>query len=247
MPVCIDVDCTAAVRIRLTLMIDTHTRAQALMNRVRSIHLRTQTPQRQPRASGVGMAGFIPPVMDYFTAGFDYLAGNRYPEPVRQPTPPPAYEPLPPCAEGFTRSPQDGDVLVCPRCERELCVDDPTPANQITTENTSPNSKGKKAKTKEGEGREEVWVVKACGHVSALMLLSTARNVLGACAHCWQVYCGACARGRKRAPTTKLKGKTSPNGKGKEAVAATAPFSNCLIKGCDEKLSSKAHMIQLFL
>lgn len=136
------------------------------------MRLRTQTPHPPPppppqRAPGLGLAGFIAPMMDYGYSAFEFMTGNnRYPEPVRQPTPPPAYAALPLCAEGFTRSPEEGDVLVCPRCYRELCFNEPSPAAQAGSKKTY-LSPAKNVRTKEEDGRDEVWVVKACGHVSA--------------------------------------------------------------------------------
>lgn len=137
------------------------------------MHLRAQTPQPPlppQRERGLGLASFIQPALDYAAAAFPLRTAlgtpnSRYPEPDRRPAPPLAYSALEACADGFTRSPEEGDVLVCPRCDRELCVEEPTPAAQGSSKkNTS--SSAKAIKTKQEQGRDEVWIVKACGHVS---------------------------------------------------------------------------------
>lgn len=70
--------------------------------------------------------------LDFGATAFDLgLGGN--------PPPPPKYEPPPAAAKGFTRSPGEQDVVVCPNCGNELAV----------------NSDEKKA---------EVWIIKKCGH-----------------------------------------------------------------------------------
>ena len=56
-----------------------------------------------------------------------------------------AIAPLPPAPQGFTMSPEEGDVLTCPNCDEELCTGD------------KPQKK-------------QVWVIKACGHVRALFI-----------------------------------------------------------------------------
>lgn len=84
---------------------------------------------------------FVAPDIDFRFPGFamnmpnDDMIMDDQPE-----TPPPPYIPPPPAPEGFTRSPQDGDELICPNCEDELC-------------------KG------ESDEKRSVWIVKGCGHV----------------------------------------------------------------------------------
>lgn len=60
-------------------------------------------------------------------------------EPARPPTP--VYEAPPAAKPGFTRSPGKNEEIVCPNCGDELC-------------------------TGESEVKQQVWVVKSCGHVS---------------------------------------------------------------------------------
>lgn len=63
--------------------------------------------------------------------------------------PAPTYDPVTDARNGFTRSPGEDDVLVCPHCGHELC-------------------------SGESEEKQQAWVVKACGHVSAsLKILSS--------------------------------------------------------------------------
>ena len=78
-------------------------------------------------------------------AHLDYLApAFNLEQPTRRQTQPrlPTYEPPAPAQEGFTRTPNEDDVLVCPNCDDELGLGD-------------------------DEVKRQVWVVKACGHVCA--------------------------------------------------------------------------------
>lgn len=73
--------------------------------------------------------------LNFETVGFDL--GMMRDAPAR----PPAYEPPTQVPEGFTRSPKEDEVLVCPNCGDELC----------------------EGSTKQ---KRQIWVVKKCGHVS---------------------------------------------------------------------------------
>ena len=87
---------------------------------------------------GGGPAGIIADVMmDYDVTGFDMgmPGGNRPPTPK--------YSPPPDVQPGFTRSPGEDDIVVCPNCGDELAIGD-------------------------SEVKQEVWVIKSCGHVSLL-------------------------------------------------------------------------------
>jgi hypothetical protein len=67
---------------------------------------------------------------------------------------------VPPAAakDGFTRSPTEKDVVVCPSCEEELIHDkDP---DELALK------KGGKAPTRKEREEHPFWVVKNCGHVS---------------------------------------------------------------------------------
>ncbi|MCJ1463517.1 hypothetical protein MMC07_002125 [Pseudocyphellaria aurata] len=77
----------------------------------------------------------LPGNLDFIRQGFAM-------GPVQQPPPPPpTYDPPCPPRSGYSRSPKEDDILVCPNCEHELGVGD-------------------------GDVRKQVWVAKKCGHVS---------------------------------------------------------------------------------
>ena len=74
--------------------------------------------------------------LDFLHPGFNYDHPSHPQQQPRLPT----YDPPPPAQEGFTRSPEEEDVLICPNCDDELGVG-------------------------ENDMKRQVWVVKACGHV----------------------------------------------------------------------------------
>ena len=124
------------------------THLQAQINRFHSnIHRtaesirRTRTPVVPPRARGMVHVGFAPPgLLDFGVAAFDLGNGGQH-----RPAPVPTYSAPPDAPEGFTRSPQEEGELVCPNCEEELCVGG-------------------------DDQKKQVWIVKACGHVSSTLL-----------------------------------------------------------------------------
>jgi hypothetical protein len=73
---------------------------------------------------------------NYETVGFDLGIGDEVPQQTM-----PKFDPPPPAPKGFTRDPTEEDTIICPNCEEELAVG-------------------------EDEEKRQVWVVKACGHVS---------------------------------------------------------------------------------
>lgn len=85
----------------------------------------------------VGLDFNLPDQLDFETQGFR-MGDVAQPRP--QP-PPPTYDAPPKARAGFTRSPREDDVLVCPNCDSELGVG-------------------------RDEEKRQVWVVKKCGHVS---------------------------------------------------------------------------------
>jgi hypothetical protein len=134
----------------------THLRAQVArfndqVNRTAASLRRTHTPvlppRGAPRARGMVHVGFANPgLFNYDAVGFDMGM-----EPERAvPAPPPTYEAPPPAAEGFTRNPQAEGELVCPNCEEELCLGD-------------------------DDQKRQVWIVKACGHVSSSFCATSSR------------------------------------------------------------------------
>jgi len=151
-----------------------------------------------------------PAFMNYETVAFDYLRNG---DDVQLPAP--KFDPPPPAPEGFTRDPTEEDTIVCPNCEEELAVG-------------------------ESEEKRQVWVVKACGHVSYILSrLGVLRKVTD---KAYQVYCGTCMNNRKR--------KTTKGTKGKErADEAELPprFSTCQADNCDLRVSHKSDVMQIFL
>ena len=81
----------------------------------------------------------VPAHLNYFATAFDLEQPAR-----RQPQPRvPTYDPPAAAQEGYTRTPKEDDVLVCPNCDDELGLGD-------------------------DEVKRQVWVVKACGHVCSI-------------------------------------------------------------------------------
>ena len=117
---------------------------EATINRVMA-RIARREPTLPPRARrGHIHVGFMPPNFDYGAAAFDL--GFADPE-DEQPAPPPTYEAPSKAPDGFTRSPQEDDVLVCPNCGDELRCGD-------------------------SEVKKQVWIVKHCGHVRCALRLS---------------------------------------------------------------------------
>lgn len=90
------------------------------------------------------MAQAMPNVLNYQNAAF----ADRKPEHVAPPS----------AKHGFTRSPAEGDVLICPSCEEELVQN-----NEI--EEAVVKKSGKAPSRKDRE-EHPFWVLKECGHVS---------------------------------------------------------------------------------
>lgn len=96
-----------------------------------------QPPPRVRRGNQIRMGvAFVRPNLNFGMVGFDLGYERDRPEP-----PPPTYEAPPSAPEGFTRSPEETDVLVCPNCDSELCKGD-------------------------DDIKKQVWIAKSCGHVS---------------------------------------------------------------------------------
>ena len=77
----------------------------------------------------------LPHQLDFETQGFHM---GRTP---RSSVPPPTYDPPPAPRPGFTRTPKEEEILICPNCNEELGVG-------------------------EDELKRQVWLIKGCGHVS---------------------------------------------------------------------------------
>ncbi|KAJ4356808.1 uncharacterized protein N0V89_004845 [Didymosphaeria variabile] len=157
--------------------------------RVHPAQVRLEAGQRNTPARHIHV-GFIAPALNFGAVGFDMgFEGGPAQAP---PPPPPTYNAPALAPEGFTRSPQEEDVLLCPNCEDELCAGD-------------------------SDQKRQVWLVKGCGHV----------------------YCGECMMNRHI--------KKSAKGKEKQAPARTKPFKECVVEGCQKKVSPKNAVIQVFL
>jgi len=95
-------------------------------------HGTPQSPQSHIHAFFESV-GFEAPHMNFEAAAF----------PLNPEPPAPTYEKPSPPRDGFVRSPEEADVLICPNCSDELGAGD-------------------------DDQKRQVWVVKACGHVGAL-------------------------------------------------------------------------------
>lgn len=142
---------------------------QATINRVlhiaaRQRHSSNTPPQPPPRAARSHIFTrdeFTQPQMRYGEVGFDLGYSHNDP-----PSPDPTYKAPGKAPNGFTRSPQEEDSLICPNCEDELCIGD-------------------------GEQKRQVWLVKACGHVGFLCKCDWMQMLIRE-----QVYCGDCTANR---------------------------------------------------
>ena len=88
-------------------------------------------------------SNFTIPNLNYISQAFALQPDQEQEQPAED-----AITPLPPAPEGFTMSPEEGDVLTCPNCDEELCTGD------------KPQKK-------------QVWVIKACGHVRTSCSISS--------------------------------------------------------------------------
>ena len=86
-----------------------------------------------------GLDLVLPHHLDFETQGFRM---GRTPRPS---VPPPTYDPPPAPRQGFTRTPKEEEILICPNCSEELGLG-------------------------EDELKRQVWVIKSCGHVSCWIL-----------------------------------------------------------------------------
>lgn len=123
------------------------------------LHTNHPNPRHEMLLMHQGRDIILPGDLDFVTQGFQM--GDATP---RQPQPaPPTYDAPTPAREGFTRSPKEDDVLVCPNCEAELG-------------------------TGKDDSKRQVWVIKACGHVrESRPLQAIAANSLQVyCGECTQ-------------------------------------------------------------
>lgn len=89
----------------------------------------------------------------------DYAA-HAFARPRHQPKP--QHQPPPPAKPGFTRSPKEDDVAICPGCMKELVADK---GSEESVPVKKPNGKAPNKKDRE---EHHFWVVKECGHVRSI-------------------------------------------------------------------------------
>ncbi|KAL8656101.1 MAG: hypothetical protein Q9210_000486 [Variospora velana] len=106
------------------------------------LHSTHQPPPADMFLRHEGRDTIMPGDLDFITQGFHM---GDAPVSRQAQAPPPTYDAPPPPHAGFTRSPKEDDVLVCPNCEDELGLG-------------------------EDDVKRQVWAVKACGHVRLFSL-----------------------------------------------------------------------------
>lgn len=82
----------------------------------------------------------LPDQLNFYTQGFAMGPGGQAGGNVRARPPPPTYDAPSPPRAGYTRTPREEDILLCPNCEQELGIGDT-------------------------DLKKQVWVIKKCGHV----------------------------------------------------------------------------------
>lgn len=156
------------------------------------------------------LPGFDPPNINYELVGFQNQPSVNHGSSVKPPTPPPA-------REGFTRSLNEQQVLVCPNCDDELG-------------------------SGETDEKRSVWFVRGCGHVGCLIHYDSVffcildfinRHSDDLKTNIIQVYCGDCVSHRSVA---RKRGQRIGHGE---------PFKAC--KVCDRAVSSKTAFKQIFI
>ena len=100
------------------------------------LHTNHPNPRREMLLMHQSPDIILPGDLDFVTQGFQM--GDVTDR--QQPPPLPTYEAPSPAMQGFTRSPKEDDILVCPNCEEELG-------------------------TGKDDSKRQVWVIRACGHV----------------------------------------------------------------------------------
>ena len=132
-----------------------------------------------PRSGGMNVPTGMPVTLNYGMPAFDmgFEGANRPPTPKYSPPPEPE--------AGFTRSPEEYEVVVCPNCGDELAMGD-------------------------SDVKQEIWVIKTCGHVSfrtSTQDLSLSANTICRCtaANALRIEAGSRAKrakARRRLLTT---------------------------------------------
>lgn len=89
--------------------------------------------RNRPATARISVGFHVPVELNFERIGFDLMGAGP-------PPPPPTYDAPATAPDGFTRSPAEDDVLVCPNCGDELCVG-------------------------ESDLKRQVWILRGCGHV----------------------------------------------------------------------------------
>jgi hypothetical protein len=108
------------------------------------------------RAGDEGLGGLVNYIPAW--AQGENLYYNQHPFARPRQAPKPQHQSPPAAQEGFTRSPTEGDIVICPACQKELVAQ--------KGKNEPPFKKpGSKAPNKKDREEHPFWVVKECGHV----------------------------------------------------------------------------------
>lgn len=167
-----------------------------------------------PEEPGMALDEYDAVQLDYarpaWNLGGDLLIiEDANPHPVPPPAAPPAYKEPAPARDGFTRNYEEDDMLICGYCGDELA-------------------------TGKTDQKQQVWVIKQCGHVSCIIRLLNSTDIL-------QAYCGDCAHNRI---VTKAR-----NNRDTKRVAnkKTNGFKVCTVPDCKKAVDSKTKMFQIYL
>lgn len=163
------------------------------LDRLDGLRSRVNDGRQDGEPQNTGAGGHFMINLDYTQPAFAlgglemFDRSSETPQVVQEP-----YKAPPAPKEGFIRTFAEDDMVLCPMCGDELA-------------------------TGKGDTKQQVWVVKQCGHV----------------------YCGECATNRF-ASKLKKKDKKAPPSK-------VTPFSECRVEGCETRLTHKAAMFPVYL
>ena len=143
----------------------------------------------------------------------------------------PDHVPPPPAMDGFTRSPTEKDVVICPSCEEEL-IHDKKPDELVV-------KKGGKAPTRKEREEHPFWVVKNCGHVGVLS------TYVCALANLIQVYCNRCYQ--NRLPSKQQPAAVHFREKASTARGLKGMVPLCSVEECQSEVKNKDRWVGVFL
>jgi hypothetical protein len=167
--------------------------------------LTQQRPLQLPRIPALD--DFQRPRLNYEAQGFELIGAAPSSPPPPQSSP---YKAPRAPAPGFTRKVEEDDIVVCPHCGDELG-------------------------TGSDDVKQQIWVVKQCGHVSSRRPLFVwhGSNRVGV-----QVYCGDCAMNRHVGKSKKMAA---------QVEGKPEPFKTCVVADCKKPVTSKAAFFQVYL